>query len=53
MAEGEEGLNTQAFVVAVSDIETLTVNDLEVLTWPVVVCWVVLQAFREGCLGLN
>ena len=50
MAEWEEWLDAQTLVVTVADVQTFAVNDLQVLSWPVVVCWIVFKTLGERCL---
>jgi hypothetical protein len=50
VSEREERRDAGAFVVLVANEETFTVEDLEVLTWPVVPCGRLLDSFRESCL---
>jgi hypothetical protein len=52
MSEGEKGLDAKTFIMPVPDIDTLTIEALLVLTRPVVIRWVVLQADRERGLAI-
>jgi len=38
--------------MAVSDVQTFTINYLQVLAWPVVVCWIILELLRECSLRI-
>jgi hypothetical protein len=51
MAEREKRLNAETFIVPVPDIDTLTIEALLVLTRPVMIRWIILQADREGGLA--
>ena len=50
MAEREEWRDFHTLVVAVSDVQPFAVDDLQILTRPVVVCWVVLESLGKGGL---
>lgn len=50
VAEGKEGSEGHSVVVAVANVEALAVDDLHVLTGPVVVCRIILETFGERSL---
>ena len=50
VAEGEERRKAQALVVTVANIQPFAVNDLQVLSWPIVVRWIVFKSPGECCL---
>jgi hypothetical protein len=50
VAKSEERCNVQSLVMAVSNVEALSINNFQVLTWPVMVCRVVLEPFGESGL---
>lgn len=50
MTEGKQRCDVGVVVMLIADVQTLAVEDFEVLTWPVVPRRSVLDAFRECCL---
>lgn len=50
MAEWEERCDVESLIVAVSNVQALSVDYFQVLTWPVVIRWVVFQSSWEGSL---
>jgi len=50
MAEGEQGLDIGALIVAIADEDALSVVDFEVLAGPVVVRRRILDALGESAL---
>lgn len=53
MAEGEQRRDPDAVVVPVADVQTLAVDDLEILARPVVVRGRVLESSRECALKVK
>jgi hypothetical protein len=51
VAEGEERGDLSAVIVSVSDIDAFSIEDLLILTRPVVPCWSVLDSPGESCLS--
>lgn len=52
MAEWEEWLDADSLVVSISDVQPFAIYDLQVLTRPVMVCWVVFESLWERRLQL-
>jgi len=50
VTKSKEWLDTNFLIMTISDVEAFSIDYLEILTWPIVVCGVVFESLWEGCL---
>ena len=52
MTKREEWLDVESLIMAVSNIEALSIDHFQVFTWPVMICWVIFKPFWESGLQI-